>query len=967
MLALTLAALILGGCGGSPQVTTGQPDGTGTDTLSLSSGTGSAVTLPEEGMIKIPHPSLGQDGEYAIPLSATTRVPLEDGISVHTFDELSRYLHKTEKVTAKGYENYPTMDVGIAVYYDDTDLDGNGEHDAVEIAREYKGYHQNYLGTKGRDVILYATNFRGERIGTEDDVSILWDYIDDGYVVILVDFNKNELSCSPNIEHTLGTLHAYYKGTKSGVQTNENYFYTLPCGYRLERGVWFWNLYYHSSLGTREATVNSWNKNYVDKAGSYYTENFTSTYDTRDENGNVITVKREYEKGQNPITAEHIEDCVMRDGSNLRYDHFLDITYPSLPKKSTPVYIMASSSTDLQKMSVTEARCTFAGFAFSGYTTVAFEYVYKPMVRSLVKGDLSSYGYDSQNITKITQAAIRCVRYYAKDYGYDATRIGAAGISKASRAASVLSVVNNETISEDAVFDLDKAARKEYGVASALEGDILLDGEYLYLQQPFLYYDVPYGPIYNEDGSVSRDIYGNIITYDYYGREGIQLVRAAAEGDLRDSHHFSKDLEETDAGFRTASGVSIAEDYASVIETRAETEMYEKDGIRLVLGRSYGTEDKNALSSPVGQNTSYYHYIDTDTMVAYCAAGDGANRYFAGFDDREKVPMILSCGATDEYKCFTKWTQILESFLDEETPYFPNTMMEQGHAYPGGYDMIRGYYRHDAYMRFFDHYLKPEEYDFADLIWASPVAGNTLQRLDTKIEFKFYTPMEASSVEKAVAVSDDAGNAVSGTWTVSEGGTLFSFTPSELWKPNTSYTVKLNGDEAKNENGIAMRESYSGFFKTMDAVRSVLPVSHAYVSTASSSKAYHSEVRWQPVLNVDAKQRSFVTFKTAELVGMDALRLEATMVSENTEIEILVHEVYMVDPNSLSHSTRPGNGRSVGVVMLDENGYGLLDISSLSLGNGENVTFELKIKQGSAMFESLSGLGRGVGITAIGK
>ncbi len=943
MIALTLAALMMGGCARPAETTA--PCGEVTEPT---------VTVSGDNMIKLPHPDLGQDGEYAIPISETTEAALDGGIGVHTFDALSDYLKKTEKVSTKPYENYPSMDVGVAIYYDDTDLDGNGVHDAMEIANEFKGYHENYIGTKGRDVIAYAINFRGERIGTEDDVSILRDYIDDGYVVLVIDFNKNELSSSPNIEHAMAAIHTYYKGTVSGVKTNDNYFYALPCGYRLARGIWFWNLYYHSSLGTRAATVNSWNKSYVGNVSSYYTANVTSEYQTLDKDGNVISVTREYKKGQAPITAEYIQDCVMHDGSNLRYDHFLDISYPSIPKKSTPVYIMAASSTDIQSKSCTEDRCSYAGFAFNGYTTAVFEYVYKPMVRSLVKGDLSSYGYDSQNITKIAQAAVRCVRYYAKDYGYDASRIGTAGISKASRAASVFSVIDNETIVEDAAYDLDKAARKQYGVSAAFEGDFLEGDDYMSLGQPFLYYDVPYGPIYDEDGNISRDIYGNIITYDYYGKDGVQYVRT--EG-----------TQECEDGFRQATGVSIAKDYGAKIEQRPKTESYRSENYTMPLSRIYGTEDKSALTSNVNNSTPYYHYIDTDVTVGYCAAGDGANRYYGGFASKAKIPMILSCGATDEYKCFDKWAKILESFEDAENPYFPNTMMEQGHAYPNGYDMIRGYYRHDAYMRFFDHYLKPEEYDFADLIWASPVAGNTLQRLDTKIEFKFYTPMDAVSVEKAVLIADADGNAVSGTWSVSEGGTLLSFTPSELLKPSTSYTVKLSGDEAKTVDGKAMKESYGGFFRTMDTESILLPVSNAFVSTASGSKAYHGEIRWKPVLCVDAKQTSYVTFEASALSGMDALRFEATMVGENTVIDVLVHENYTVDPDALTYSGRPGSGKKLGSVELDENGYGLLDISSLTLGTGENVTFELKIKTGSAMFESLTGLGRGVGVVAVGK
>lgn len=813
------------------------------------------------------------------------------------------------------------MDVGVAIYY--------GNNDSVTAARENKGYHKDYTGKAGRDVIVYAINYAGERIGTEADVDILSDYLEDGYAVIVVDFNKNPLSCSPNIEHSLARIHSRYvdysgENSEWEAAANENYFYTLPSGYRLARGVWYWNLYYYSSLGTRQSTVNSWNSNYYgnEKISSYYTAKATSTY----KNASGTTVTRTYEVGQAPIEAENIQDCVMKDGSNLEYDQYLDIIYPSKPNKATPVYLMAASSTDLQKMSCIEERCTFTGFAFQGYTVSVFEYVYKPMVHSVSTG-MTGYGYDSQNIVKIARAAIRCVRYYAQQYGYDPLKVGVAGISKASKATAVLSVIGNDTLSEWSAFALDTAARAQYGVAAAFEGDIIeSESKRLTLNEPFLYYDVPYGPILDKDGNTQRDIYGNLITYDYYGANGARYDRTATTLDLlSDPNARPAGLEESETGFRTNANISF-DDYT-----------------------------KNSVS--------------TEVSAAYCAAGEGSDRYFGIYADKKKAPLLLSCGSTDEYGCFSKWYQTLDAIAQNaNAPYFPNTMIDQGHAYPNGYDMAHDYVRHDAYLQFFHHYLKPDAYNYADLIWMTPTNGNGYVDADAKIELKFYDEIDIESVRSGVVIRDSQGVSLSGSWASSEVNTRFTFTPSQALTAGESYTVLIPVGAVKTTVGEGTVETYKTTFAVASTNAEKKPIANAFVSSASKDKAYHDDTIYQTILKVDGNCRSFVTFNKTDLEGMTQLRFESVYqpIGSEASFEVVLHDNTAID-STLTYNSRPQSGSSLGVVTLDEQGYGTLDISALSLSNeNEKVTFELVKKTGNISFESLASRERGVGVTAIG-
>ena len=322
---------------------------------------------------------------------------------VFTYASLNNYLISTFKKADDGYIGIP---VNYAVYAED-----------------------NSAST--RDVIYYVINHAGERIGTESDESIIESYVKEGYVVVTVDFLNNPLSVSPNIEFSLAKMRTTFRNagfTGTNIKPHRDFEYFLPAGYRIKRDVVYFDILKHAVNGTTDYIVDVWNR--VIANNSKYTDN----------NGNMLP------------TATKFSDLVKKDGTPIETKYKLDIIYPSMPKYKTPVYAMAATQGNRHKYAVEEAEPHFAGFNFKGYTTVNYDHEYIPMAREDHYGYFDPFSISTWNAPYVARAAIRCIRYYAKELGYDTEHIGVTGISKATPSIAVLSNKNNETIEPSATF-----------------------------------------------------------------------------------------------------------------------------------------------------------------------------------------------------------------------------------------------------------------------------------------------------------------------------------------------------------------------------------------------------------------------------------------------------------------------------------------------------------------------------------
>lgn len=308
-------------------------------------------------------------------------------------------------------------------------------------------------------LILYVINHNGEYPGTESDETIIDDFLADGYVVAVLDYQDAPLAVSPNIETSIQTIRAklrgansagtdaarskqQYLGSRNGM-INPNSSFVIPAGYRLKRDVVYFEMMTHGSQAAIDYTVKIWNtQESVAKAvyDAGYTDMVTKTDST-------YAMKEE-------AKAKTWEDIIMKDGSKMELEDTqlkLDIIYPSKPVKETPVAVLASSGTPRGNNGVKVNRQHNVGFLFRGYTTVCYDHEYMAFMNTEVGGwghfepAYTVQGYDG---VKTHTAAIRCIKYYADEYGYSDTNIGVYGHSKSSW-SSLLTNPESENLPEN--------------------------------------------------------------------------------------------------------------------------------------------------------------------------------------------------------------------------------------------------------------------------------------------------------------------------------------------------------------------------------------------------------------------------------------------------------------------------------------------------------------------------------------
>ncbi len=298
-----------------------------------------------------------------------------------------------------------------------------------------KGETTTHYDTK--NLLFYIINHScGPRIGTEDDISILTDYIEQGYLVAVVDFMDHENAISPYIELALSDARSKYAGKKLNdildangkpISTSIHYAYFLPEGYRLERDVWYYDPSIWSVNGVMEEYMKAWNNNVPGT--------------TNDVNGT----------GELTSVEDMIARLKQRDGKTpIDYKYTMNIVYPSQPLngQKVPTYVQEGTSTYKElNVQAGYTRCTLLGFALNGYAAVQYDHSFHPFLnRDQYSAAVTHGNYGvSYDLYNNARAAVRCARYLADDLGYSAENLGSAGISKATIGAAILSVKNNKS------------------------------------------------------------------------------------------------------------------------------------------------------------------------------------------------------------------------------------------------------------------------------------------------------------------------------------------------------------------------------------------------------------------------------------------------------------------------------------------------------------------------------------------
>lgn len=272
-------------------------------------------------------------------------------------------------------------------------------------------------GRFGAPVIIYVQNHGGERIGREPDVSILTDLLDEGFIVITVDYGHNPAAVSPVLEWSLydlrelidgGQRDALFSGTS--LRTKDYEVYILPAGYRIARDLVYWEIDKHGSFGTMNRVL------------QVYNSQFAST----------------------PVSSP--EEIVGPNGEPLDYRLKMDIIYPSRPERPVPLVFWVSTQTQRAaslRPQAGHSRALFAGFTLRGYAFANIDHAYNPL--AFAYGHFEpGYSLDDWNGLKAYTAAIRFIRAHSAQFGIDPDYIGGFGHSKGAYALARLSDPNHE-------------------------------------------------------------------------------------------------------------------------------------------------------------------------------------------------------------------------------------------------------------------------------------------------------------------------------------------------------------------------------------------------------------------------------------------------------------------------------------------------------------------------------------------
>ena len=298
------------------------------------------------------------------------------------------------------------------------------------------------------NVIMYVIGANVERIGTEKNVDILADLLDQGFIVVTLDYLGAPEAKGRELDFSVQGIKQNINNGKylSGLKKMYKCIYVLPEGYRIVTDIVYYTIDENGTKGCLEKIVKSWNNGFKASSGA----------------SKVPGGWKE---------AKTIEDCIDQNGEVVDLRYKLSIIYPSNPTKETPVWVNASSNSHMIGPTVTTYSHAMAQSAvFGGCTFVVYDHCYIPMA-SQIYGYYSDYSLMQYISASCQAAAMRCARYYSKQFGYSSEDYVAYGISKASW-VSTLASPNPELVPERVVLS-------EFGY----------EREERYGEQPYLVYD----------------------------------------------------------------------------------------------------------------------------------------------------------------------------------------------------------------------------------------------------------------------------------------------------------------------------------------------------------------------------------------------------------------------------------------------------------------------------------------------
>ena len=135
---------------------------------------------------------------------------------------------------------------------------------------ELTAYYRTKEAEAPKGAILYIVGHLEPRVGTESDVAIINDYLNEGYVVVLTDFLDGENAVSPYLDSAIAILRHELVVNKRFV--GEYYAadfqydtFVLPAGYRMVRDIAYFDVGQSASTGTFERIRSTYNGDTIQK------------------------------------------------------------------------------------------------------------------------------------------------------------------------------------------------------------------------------------------------------------------------------------------------------------------------------------------------------------------------------------------------------------------------------------------------------------------------------------------------------------------------------------------------------------------------------------------------------------------------------------------------------------------------------------------------------------------------------
>lgn len=198
--------------------------------------------------------------------------------------------------------------------------------------------------------------------------------------------------------------------------------------------------------------------------------------------------------------------------------------------------------------------------------------------------------------------------------------------------------------------------------------------------------------------------------------------------------------------------------------------------------------------------------LDSGADLVYACCG-GAEEHITS----THAPTFISCNSSDEYGTYYASSNYFVNACRSQNVPALWVDVKVGHMFTYGPDTNFGFDTYDALFTFCGYYLKG---DAVEVVYTSFTKNNTNCGLSDDIIIKFSGAVDAGQME-LVTITDNNGNAVSGSWSSQFGNTEWTFTLSEPLNAATEYTITVPAS-VKGDNGIAMGSDFVQNFTTKE-------------------------------------------------------------------------------------------------------------------------------------------------------